>query len=232
MLYQRIVTTRFFLFFYSKIDGFTIIYQNFQVDRLILHHHYYTVIMYLPNDNSKLFCLEGVADAGTDEVSKVFPCLEHLALRYGITNVYKSCDSIEGFEESLNILLYEDRNFQDYEILYFVFEGYENIVAIDRYTYTLEEIAELFEGKLTDKIIHFANNKTLDIDSETAQYFLSITGARALSGYTHSTSFSSALLDSQFFGLYQEIDDIPELVQDLFEEHYNLCMELGFQLHY
>ncbi len=188
--------------------------------------------MYLPNDNSKLFCLEGVADTDCTAPSKMFPCLEHLALRYGITNVYKSCDSIEGFEESLNILLYEDRNFQDYEILYFVFEGRENHIEIDRYTYSLEEIAELFEGKLTDKIIHFANTKSLDIDTETAQYFLSVTGAKALSGYTEKAPILSAVLDSKFFGLYQDIDDISELVATLFEENYNLCKSLGFELHY
>ncbi|MBW3519662.1 DUF6642 family protein [Flavobacterium sp. NKUCC04_CG] len=188
--------------------------------------------MYLPNDNSHLFCLEAVSDVENERDSAVFPFLEHLALRYGITNVYKSCDSIEGFEESLNILLYEDRNFKDYEILYFVFEGSRNNIEIDRYNYSLEEIAELFEGKLTDKIIHFANTKTLDIDTETAQYFLSVTGAKALSGYTKKAPISSAVLDSRFFGLYQDIDDLSELVEFLFDENYNLCTSLGFELHY
>ncbi|WP_430613437.1 DUF6642 family protein [Flavobacterium sp. JP2137] len=188
--------------------------------------------MYLPNENAKIFCLEGVSDVELDTTSQLFPRLEHLALRYGITNVYKSCDSIENFEESLHILLYQDRNFRDYEILYFAFKGYENIVEIDRYTYSLEEIALLFEGKLTDKIIHFTNAKTLDIDTETAQDFLNISGAKALSGYTHSSLISSALLDTRFFALYQEIDDLPQLVEALFEENYALCNRLGFQLHY
>lgn len=188
--------------------------------------------MYLPNENSHLFCLEAVSDIENEKDSAVFPFLEHLALRYGITNVYKSCDSIEGFEESLNILLYEDRNFKDYEILYFIFKGAENVVEIDRYTYSLEEIAEVFEGKLTDKIIHFANSKTLNIDTETAQYFLNLTGAKALSGYNSPSLISSGLLDTAFFGLYQEIDDVTELVETLFDTHYNLCKSLGFELHY
>lgn len=190
------------------------------------------MLMYLPNDNSKIFCMESVADINKEEDSKMFPYLEHIAMRYGITNVYKACDSIESFEESMNVLLYEDRNFKDYEILYFVFSGTDEAIQIDQYFYSLEEIAELFEGKLTDKIIHFANTKSLNLDSETAQFFLSITGAKAISGYTHTHAPFSGVLDSTFFGFYQEIDDVTELVETLFEEHYELCQRLGFQLYY
>jgi len=188
--------------------------------------------MYLPNDQSKLFCLESVSDINREENSKMFPCLEHLALRYGITNVYKACDSIESFEESLNILLYEDRNFKHYEILYFVFYGVDEQIQIDQSLYSLEEVAELFEGKLTGKIIHFANTKSLNLDSETAQYFLSVTGAKSISGYTHCQGQLSSVLDAFFFGLYQEIDEVITLVETLFEEHYALCTQLGFQLYY
>lgn len=167
-----------------------------------------------------------------DTSSKMFPYLENLALRYDITNVYKSCDSIESFEASLEVLLYEDREFQDYEILYFVFEGEEDRIEIDRYTYSLSEIALLFEGKLNNKIIHFANTKVLNIDNETAQDFLNITGAKALSGYKHPSPIFSAILDSRLFGLYVDTIDPPELIETLFKENYNLCKNLGLELHY
>lgn len=188
--------------------------------------------MNLPNDNSNLFCLEGVENIEENLDSKIFSMLEHITTKYGITNVYQCCDSIEGFENSLETLLYEDRNFKDYEIIYLVFSGNENLIEINNYFYSLEEIAELFEGKLTGKILHFANTKTLDLDEETAQYFLDVTGAKAISGYGKTFPLLSTVLDAIFFGIYQENDDLIEMVELLFEKHTILCQTMDFRLYY
>ena len=114
--------------------------------------------------NSKLFCLEAVNDSSANSDSALFPMLEHLALEHDVTNVYQSCDSIAGFEQSLNDLLYEDKNFKSYEAIYLVVSGQENSVDIGNYRYSLEEIAELFEGKLKGKLVHFANTKTFNAE--------------------------------------------------------------------
>ncbi|KIX20052.1 hypothetical protein SY27_16180 [Flavobacterium sp. 316] len=179
-----------------------------------------------------IYCLEGVKDVSVSNTSAILPSLENLALRYGITNIYKTCDSIEGLEESLSTLLYEDRNFMDYAILYLVFEGNENRIILDNYYYTLEEIAEFFEGKLTGKIIHFANTMRLDLDEEASQYFLDVTGAKAISGYAKPVPILSTILDNAYFGLYQEYDNVIDVVEILFEKHYALCTTMGFQLYY
>lgn len=188
--------------------------------------------MYLPNDQSKLFCLECVSEIDENAESSVFPFLEQLVRQHGIVNVYKACDSIESFEESLNILLYEDRNFKDYDLLYFICQGNGDDIMLDGYVYSFAEIAELFEGKLKGKILHFSNSKALNLDPETSQYFLDVTGAKAVSGYTETNAVSSAALDMQYFGLYQDITDTRDLVEALFEKHYTLCKRLGFHLYY
>ncbi|RZJ69397.1 DUF6642 family protein [Flavobacterium sp.] len=185
------------------------------------------------DDNFKLFCLEAVRDASADQVSKLFPMLDHLTLKHDITTVYQSCDSITGFEQSLNTLLYEDRDFKDYEIIYLAVSGSESDIVIDNYRYSLQEIAELFEGKLKGKLIHFANTKTLDIDLEMAQYFIDVTNAKAISGYTHSASFPSLALDAALIAsYYQDTDSPTELVRILLEDHGALCSALGFRLFY
>lgn len=188
--------------------------------------------MYLPNEQSKLFCLECVPDLETEKDSNIFPFLEQLVKKYAVVNVYKAVDSIEAFEESLNILLYEDRNFKDYHLIYFICEGSKNEIVVNGYTYTLEKIAELFEGKLNGKVLHFANTKSLNIDTETSQYFIDVTGAKAISGYKKTKPMHSALLDMHFFGLYPEFNDVTELVENLFEKHYALCTHLNFHLYY
>jgi hypothetical protein len=184
------------------------------------------------HSNSKLYYLEGVQNIEEENQSIILPSLEKLAIQYGITNVYQTCDSIEGLEESLSTLLYEDRNFHDYEILYLVFEGKGNQITIDNYNYSLEEIAEFFEGKLTNKRIHFANTSQLDLDSETAQYFLDVTGAISISGYRNPAPILSTIIDNPFFALCQEYDDVTDIVEELFEKHYTLAKAMGFTLYY
>lgn len=181
---------------------------------------------------TQLFCLEYVKDVQAPSQSLILPALENLSLQYGITNVYQVCDDLESFEARLGNLLYEDRHFNDYELLYFVFEGQNNQIKLEDYYYSLEEIAEFFEGKLKGKIIHFANTLLLDLEEETFQYFLDVTGAKALSGYVNPVPILSTVLDQLFFSICQEYDDVVEVVEELFEKQYNLAKSMGFRLYY
>jgi hypothetical protein len=185
-------------------------------------------------DNEKLiFCLEGVPNVETFTTTAVVKNLEQLAFEQGITSIYKTCDCIEGLEESLGNLLYEDHNFKNYEIIYLVLEGEKNTICLNNYYYSLEEIAELFEGKMKGKILHFANVKSLDLSEEEAQYFIDITGARAVSGYgIANPKLPSTVIDKAFFSLCQEEDNLVEIVEELFSKHYNLCNLLDFRLYY
>lgn len=180
-----------------------------------------------------IFCLEAVPDVEIETTTEVVKNLEQLAFEHGIDSIYKTCDTIEGLEESLNVLLYEDHNFKNYEIIYLVMQGEGNNICLNNYFYSIEEIAELFEGKMTGKILHFANEKILDLSSEEAQYFLDVTGARAISGYgTTFRDITSSNLDKAFFSLFEDEDDVLEIVEELHQKHYALCKLLDFRLYY
>ena len=180
-----------------------------------------------------IFCLEAVADVETDSTTEVVKNLEDLAFNQGIDSIYKTCDTIEGLEESLNALLYDDHNFKNYEIIYLVMPGEANNIRINNYYYSLEEIAELFEGRMKGKILHFANAKILDLTEEEAQYFLDITGAKAISGYgEESVKVSSSGLDKVFFSLFEDTDDVVEIVEELHQKYYTACKLLDFRLYY
>ena len=180
-----------------------------------------------------IFCLEAVPDIETHTTTEVVKHLELLAMNQGVTSIYKTCDTIEGLEESLGALLYDDHNFKDYEIIYLVMQGQENSICIHDYYYSLEEIAELFEGKLKGKIVHFANEKVLDLSNDEAQYFIDVTGARAISGYgAEFNNVSSIYLDKVFFSLCQEDDDLIQVVEELHQKFYAMCKLLDFRLYY
>ncbi len=180
-----------------------------------------------------VYCLEAVYDIETEQVTETQKKLEQLAMQYGVASIYKTCDTIEGFEASLNTLVLDDHYFKNYEIIYLVITGEANSICLNDYYYSLQEVAEIFEGRLNDKILHFSNAKVLDLEEEEFQYFLDITGARAISGYGNEfNGISSSNLDSVFFNLFKEDDDMLNVVEKLYQKHYKLCTLLDFRLYY
>lgn len=183
-------------------------------------------------NNKFIFCLEAVDDVEVQGSADTINNLEQLAWDTGIDSIYQTCDTIEGLAESLEALIYADDNFKGYEIIYLIMPGEENNICINDYYYSLDEIAEIFEGKLKGKILHFANAKVLDLTPDESQYFLDITGAKAISGYGGTNAMSSNLLDKAFFTLCQDEDDVTEVVEELHRKHYALCKMLDFRLYY
>lgn len=184
-------------------------------------------------NNKFIFCLEAVADVEAPAATGAFEKLEQLALAHGIDSIYKTCDTIEGLEDSLNALRYNDHDFKNYEIIYLIVPGGPNNVCLNDYYYSLKEIAEVFEGRLTGKILHFANSKVLDLTAHESQYFLDVTGARAISGYGRmSDPATSSMLDNLYFTLYEADDNVINVVEELHRKQYMLCQLLDFRLYY
>ncbi|WP_055446006.1 DUF6642 family protein [Lacinutrix mariniflava] len=180
-----------------------------------------------------IFCLEAVQDVEIDTVTEAQKKLEQLTLQYGVDSIYNTCDTIEGLETSINRLVLDDHNYKDYEIIYFIIPGEGNNICLNDYYYSLQEIAEIFEGRLEGKILHFSNVKVLDLDEEEAQYFLDVTGAKGISGYGNkSIGITSSNLDIAFFNLFNEDDNMLDVVEELHQKHYKMCKLLDFRLYY
>ena len=185
------------------------------------------------NQDYFIYCLEAVHDIETDAVTEAQKSLEQLTMQYGVASIYKTCDTIEGLEDSLNALVLDDHNFIDYEVIYLVITGEANSICLNDYYYSLQEIAEIFEGRLKGKILHFSNAKILDLDKEEVQYFLDITSAKAISGYGNEfKGITSSNLDKAFFNLFKEDDNLIDILEELHQRHYNLCKLLDFRLYY
>jgi len=180
-----------------------------------------------------IYCLEAVDDVEMHQVTEAQKKLEELSMNYGVDSIYNTCDTIEGLEANINTLVLDDHNFKNYEIIYLVITGEANSICLNEYYYSLQEVAEIFEGRLEGKILHFSNAKVLDLDEEEAQYFLDITGARGVSGYGNSYSgITSSELDKAFFNLFKEDDNMLDVVEELHQKHYKMCKLLDFRLYY
>ena len=123
------------------------------------------------NKDKFIFCLEAVPDVAIITTTNVLKNLEHLALTHRIDSIYKTCDTIEGLEDSLYALRYDDHHFKNYQIIYLVVPGEPNNICLNNYYYSLQEIAEVFEGRLRGKLLHFANASILDLTSEASHIF-------------------------------------------------------------
>jgi len=181
-----------------------------------------------------IYCLEAVDDIETEVITETQKKLDQLTVQYGIASIYKACDTIEGLETNLNTLVLDDHNFKNYEIIYLIMPGEANSICLNDYYYNMQEIAEIFEGRLQDKILHFSNAKVLDLDEEEAQYFLDITGAKAISGYGNEFNgmLTSSNLDLAFFNLFNEDENMLNVVEQLYQKHYKFCKLLDFRLYY
>jgi len=180
-----------------------------------------------------IYCLEAVHNIETDKVTEAQKNLEQLTMQYGISSIYKACDTIEGLEASLSALVSDDLYFKDYEIIYLVIASEANSICLNDYYYSLQEIAEIFEGRLEGKILHFSNAKVLDLDEEEARCFLDITGAIGVSGYGNEfNGITSSNLDKAFFNLFKEDENMLDIVEELHQRHYNVCKLLDFRLYY
>ena len=185
------------------------------------------------NEDYFIYCLEAVHDIETDAVTEAQKSLEQLTMQYGVASIYKTCDTIEGLEDSLNALVLDDHNFIDYEVIYLVITGEANSICLNDYYYSLQEIAEIFEGRLKGKILHFSNAKVLNLDEEEAQYFLDITGAKGISGYGNECNgITSSNLDKAFFNLFKQDENMLDVVEELHQRHYAACKLLDFRLYY
>ena len=185
------------------------------------------------NQDYFIYCLEAVHDIETDAVTEAQKSLEQLTMQYGVASIYKTCDTIEGLEDSLNALVLDDHNFIDYEVIYLVITGEANSICVNNYYYSLQEIAEIFEGRLKGKILHFSNSKVLNLDEEEAQYFLDITGAKGISGYGNECNgITSSNLDKAFFNLFKKDENMLDVVEELHQRHYAACKLLDFRLYY
>ena len=78
-----------------------------------------------------IYCLEGVDDIETDTVTEAQKNLEQLTLHYGVASIHKTCDTIEGLEDSLNTLVLVDHHFKDYELIYLVMTGEANSICLN-----------------------------------------------------------------------------------------------------
>ena len=146
-----------------------------------------------------IYCLEGNWNKNPRSNQSIKPILELLNTTLGVKYIYRKCNTKDEFLECLR--QYTFKRYQNYTILYLAFHGRINRIRIDNEFITLKEIADVVEGKLMGKIVHFGSCSTLGTteskiaDFSTRTECLFISGYRKTVGYIDSTAFDLLYLE-------------------------------------
>ncbi len=179
-----------------------------------------------------IFCLEGDWETDLRNKFSIQSALHFLDVNLGIHSIYKTCGTYIEFETRVKQLCKAPKRYKDYSIFYFAFHGEESGIHINGDLITLDEIMENFEGKFTNRIVHFGSCKTL-LDKKNAMQFLKKTGAKAVSGFSKNVDFIPATaFDILYFEKAQNYIRMKALKDNIFKKYKGFCNDLGFQFYH
>jgi hypothetical protein len=179
-----------------------------------------------------VFCIEGYWTNNLKSRTSIKSALDFLESNSQIKYIHRSAATIDQVDYLMKESLLQ--SYKEYSIIYLASHGYPGEIKFGkRKIITMEEIAEMIEGKANDKIIHFGSCSTLNVPGKRIRRFLDKTGALAVSGYTREIDFvPSTFLDILYFQLCQEYRKIPLIHKDLKNYYGKVANKIGFKMIY
>jgi len=166
-----------------------------------------------------IYCLEGNWNINPRSNQSIKPILELLNTASGVKYIYRKCNTKDELLEYLRQFTF--KRYQNYTILYLAFHGRKNRILTGKEYTTLKEIADVLDGKLDNKIIHFGSCLTLGASETNINNFINKTSCLFISGYKKtvdyidSTAFELSYLNVlQKYSLYSKIKNI--ITKDFF----------------
>ena len=175
-----------------------------------------------------IFCLEGPWDHDLRNKSSLRPLLE-LADDYVRSSfIFRDASTSQELRQYLK--QWSQRQYASYSIGVLSAHGAAGELLLLRERVSLEELAEVLEGRCRDRLLHFDSCCLLDVPAQRLQEFRRRTGAKAVSGYTKSVDW----LDTAAFMLHlldvvtRDVAIIRAL-RMLRDEQPAACRRLGFR---
>jgi len=189
-----------------------------------------------------VFCLETDWTGDLRDRNTVKPSLDlvgdRMKLKRNAAPIYNKTEYREQLERQLKT--WQLRKYANFSVLYLSFHGDSACIYCGdrrkpKNRVTLEELAELLEGKCKGKIIHFGSCCTLNVKKPVINRFLKQTHALAVSGYTNEIDWMrSAAFDmlvmSEFVEGNLNVNSARKMKKELQGEAGGLGRKLGFKM--
>ena len=128
-----------------------------------------------------IYCLEGNWNKHPHSKQTIKPILELLFTFSKTKYVYRKCPTKDEFVKGLQVFAH--KRYSNYSVLYIAYHGHKNRIYFGKEYITLKEIADVLEGKLNGKIVHFGSCSTLNTSDKNITDFINRTGCSFISGY-------------------------------------------------
>ncbi len=176
-----------------------------------------------------IFCLEGDwEDRLTDRLS-VRPGLDMLMAMRGGRLIHRNAATKEEFAHYFG--KWAMRRYNAFPLAYLAYHGHRGGIDLGGGDMTLDEIADLAPGRLTDRVVYFGSCETLAAADDDLLAFVEKTGATAAIGYTRQVDWEeSAAFDFTLLPAVLESIDMRKLHARLAKRHPYFVDGLGLRI--
>lgn len=163
------------------------------------------------------------------------PLLMMMENTYDWKYVYRRVATREELTYSLRRL--KLASFSSYDVVYLTFHGEQNCIILEgegkspqRYLVSFDELADILDGALAGKFVHFSSCETLSSELD-ARRFKRLTKAKLISGYTKTVNnMRSSIADLSYFDILQNYSS-GYIKKAMLNKNKDLCNELGFVIY-
>lgn len=134
-----------------------------------------------------VFCLETLWARDLTDDSSVRPVLETLGRRDAIRFIHRDVGTGKEFDELFSRWL--QKRYDPYAFCYLAFHGTPGTIVAGDWSYSLEYLADVIDGRAEGRIFCFGSCNTLKVPEERLDAFLRSTKARAICGYENSVDW-------------------------------------------
>lgn len=176
-----------------------------------------------------IYCLEGNWNKHPKSSQTIKPILDLLYTFSKVKYIYHKCPIKEDFVKGLET--FTQKRYSNYTILYIAYHGRKNRIYFGNEYITLKEIANVLEGKLNGKVIHFGSCSTLNTSEKNITDFITRTGCSFISGYKKDVEYiDSTAFDLVYFDILQKYDSSKKIKSVITKRYLTLMNNLYFNV--
>lgn len=177
--------------------------------------------------SNKILCLEGEKSSSPHEKQSVQTILECIQASSGISFEHHRIATRTELEHRLSMF----GRSKTYSMLYLGFRASAGKFELAREQFTLEELAELSEGRWDNRLLHLGCGNILKIPPKQIEALRRATGVSILSGYAGPLSFFPTLiLEMSFLEILNTYRTPAAIAKHLGEQQKFWVKELVFKM--
>lgn len=177
-----------------------------------------------------IYCLEGNWNKNPRSNQSIKPILELLYTTSRVKYIYNKCNTKEDFLKHL--MRFTQMRYSNYTVLYIAFHGRTNRIYFGNEYITLKEIANVLEGKLDGKIVHFGSCSTLNTTEKNITDFINRTECSFISGYQKNVEYiDSTAFELLYFETIQRYSSFKKIKSTIANRYFTLEEKLSFTMY-